>query len=205
MLYNSVRWLIFFCIIGLIALLLNKTPVKKYRKIYFAIIIVSSVVCFSQWNIPFENYIVSFPTLEKSFKYCLTENNIEIFGIFEEEKTGLVLYESENGYANYITRKDEDGWKISNINTNEIECVKTVDKHTIFVYHIKNTSERYVLISSDFTDKVAEITDSKGNVFRYVEDKDDFSKHITYFNHYGDNNFDFTVFIDGKKIDLEKT
>ena len=51
---------------------------------------------------------------------------------------------------------------------------------------------------------IAEITDSKGNKFRYVEDDDDFSNHVTYFSCYSGNDFDYLVYINGEKIDLKK-
>lgn len=51
---------------------------------------------------------------------------------------------------------------------------------------------------------IAEITDSKGNKFRYVEDNDDFSNHVTYFNCYSGNDFDYLVYINGEKFDLKK-
>lgn len=203
MLYNTVRWIIFFCIIGLVTLILNKTPVKKNRKIFKIVIIAIAVLCFTQWNIPFENYIYSFPTLEKSFNYCSTAKNAEIFGFFEEESSGLVLYESENGYSNYIAQKTTDGWKVSNVNTYEVECAKTEEEYNMLVYHVKNTSDRYVLISTDFIDEIVTVTDSEGNAFKYVEDENDFSKHTTYFHCYSGENFDYKVFIDGEEYLLK--
>lgn len=187
----------------MVALILSKTPVKKNRKVSGIVIIAISVLCFTQWNIPFENYIYSFPTLEKSFNYISTSKYAEIFGFFEEESSGLVLYENEDGYSNYIAQKTTDGWKVGNINTYEVECVKTEDKYNMLVYHVKNTSDRYVLIGTDFVDKIATITDSEGNAFRYVEDKDDFSNHITYFYCYSGNDFDYKVFIDGEEYILK--
>ncbi len=204
MLYNFIRWIIFFAIIGLVLLIINKSRIKQYKKFSKAVIIIVALICFSQWNIPFENYIYSFPSLEKSFNYCSTTKQVEIFGFFEEENSGLVLYESEHGYSNYIAQKTNKGWKISNIKTYDVECVKVEDNYNILVYRIKNTHDRYILISTDFTDMIAEITDSKGNKFRYVEDNDDFSNHVTYFNCYSGNDFDYLVYINGEKIDLKK-
>lgn len=204
MLYNFIRWIIFFAIIGLVLLIINKSRIKQYKKFSKAVIIIVALICFSQWNIPFENYIYSFPSLEKSFNYCSTTKQVEIFGFFEEENSGLVLYESEHGYSNYIAQKTNKGWKISNIKTYDVECVKVEDNYNILVYRIKNTHDRYILISTDFTDMIAEITDSKGNKFRYVEDNDDFSNHVTYFRCYSGNDFDYLVYINGEKIDLKK-
>lgn len=203
MLYNFVRWIIFFIIIGIVLLIIKKSPLKKHSVISKAIPIIVAVICFSQWNIPFENYIYSFPSLEKSFNYCNTAKQVEFFGFFEEKNSGIILYESENGYANYIAQKTDDGWRISNTNTYNVECVKTANDYTIVVYHIKNTDDRYILLSTDFNKtQPAEITDSKGNSFRYVEDKDDFLNHITYFSCYSGNDFDYTVHINGEKVEL---
>ena len=202
MLYNFVRWIISFIIIGIVLLIIKKSPLKKHSVISKAIPIIVAVICFSQWNIPFENYIYSFPSLEKSFKYCNTDKHVEILTVFEEKNSGIVLYESENGYANYIALKTDDGWKISNIKTYNIECVKTENNYTMVVYHIKNTDERYILISADFIDPTAKITDSKGNIFKYVEDTDDLFKYTTYFHCYSGNDFDYTVYINGEKVEL---
>ncbi len=203
MLYNFVRWIIFFAIMGFVLLIVKKSFLKKHSKVSKVILVIVAVICFSQWNIPFENYVYSFPSLEKSFKYCSTDKHVEIFGFFEEENSGLVLYESENGYSNYIAQKTADGWKISNIKTCNVECAKNKNNYDMVVYRIKDTDERYVLISTDFTDNVSEITDSKGNKLKCVEDNDDFSNHITYFSSYSGNDFDYIVYIDGEKIDLK--
>lgn len=194
--YNLVRWVIFVIVMGSLVLLIRKRSFNKVIK--SVLLVVVALILFSLWNIPFENYFLSFETLEKSFSYYVPQQDIEILKTFEGENSGMLIYKSVDGYANYIAYKDEKGWKIGNSNTNYIESQKVLDRYSSFVYKVEGTEDRYIWITASFVDDSAEITDSNGKRFESVKH----GSHVSYY-FYTNEDFDYTVVIDGVVYSLK--
>lgn len=197
--YNSIRWIIFFVIIGCTALLIRKITLKNSKIIKTIVLIVVAITVFIFWDIPFENCLLSFKTIQKSFNYYSMQSNVEVFETFEGETSGILLYKCDNGYSNYIASKTEKGWKIGNSNTIQIECQKSIGRYNIVVYKVKETQDIYVWINISFVNDVAEITDSKGEQFEYIQD----GNHVMYYRAYYDDSFDYKVIIDNETYSLK--
>ena len=194
--YNLVRWVIFVIVMGSLVLLIRKRSFNKVIK--SVLLVVVALILFSLWNIPFENYFLSFETLEKSFSYYVPQQDIEILKTCEGENSGMLIYKDGDTYAKYIAPKTDDGWKIGDSKTYSIECKKNIDKYSAVVYKVSNSEDRYVRITASFVDDSAEITDSNGKRFESVKH----GSHVSYY-FYTNEDFDYTVVIDGVVYSLK--
>lgn len=194
--YNLVRWAIILLLVGFSIWLKRKWFSNK--KLFYPVCIIVAIICLVQLNMPFENYLYSFPSIEKVFKYYESSKDVIVLGTCIGEESGMLIYKDGDTYAKYIAPKTDDGWKIGNRNTYSIECEKNIDKYRTVVYKVSNSEDRYVRITASFVDDSAEITDRNGKRFESVKH----GSHVSYY-FYTNEDFDYTVVIDGVTFSLK--
>lgn len=189
-LYVVIRILIAVLLIAVILLINKKRPfIKKHSTL--AIIIIA---CFSLSAvlhlIPFENAFVSFETPEEAANYY---SNSDIENIIYGDSSCLILYKSETN-ARQILTKEENGWKIHTGFENKQSHMTLIDRTTVYVINLKNSTDQYIVIR-DLSKNELNISDNIESVFYRTEDG-------TYFAYLSSLSNDYFLIIDGKECKL---
>ncbi len=189
-LYVFVRILITVLLIAVIFLINKIRPfIKKHSTL--AIIVIACFSLSAVMNlIPFENVFTSFETPEEAANYY---SNSDIENIIYGENTCLVLYKSETN-ARKILTKEENGWKIHTGFENKQSHMTLIDRTTVYVINLKNSTDQYLVVSNAFKNEL-KISDNIDSVFYRTEKG-------TYFAYLSNLSNDYILNIDGKECKL---
>lgn len=142
-----------------------------------------------------------YQTPEEAFNHSFTFKNVKLKEILEGDKTAMAIYSDNGVTTSRIFEKDERGWK--KLSKNLFSPDKSAEYDEVYL-DIRNYSGTNVISISDLKagENPAEIHDSIGTVFQtYSIVKDTYT--IKYwFAELEKLEDDYTVFINGNKIEF---
>ncbi|MBR6614096.1 MAG: arginine--tRNA ligase [Clostridia bacterium] len=153
--YNFVRIIILTIITLILLIIILKNKSAKTKTGFIIGLIIWNVCRGILYNIPFENYFMSFETPEDIVKY-MGRDNYET--TIEGKETALMLYTSQNGaFIMEFVNKVDGKYKLPTTKIPKIERKLTTDYGDVTIYNVLNTQDYYMDIAWICTKDIQEI------------------------------------------------
>ena len=201
--FGILRILVGF-LLGFIVFIFGFKFVKTQPKRWFSIIVIDilliTILCF----VPFENWVYSFKSAEDVYKYYyFSEEKAEL--VIEGEQSDFVVGRKNEVSTFLIVPKTADGWKIG-ISLNDKRIVeKFFNGITVHINQYKNTNDYFITVF-DINGGELNISDDYNTKFFSLEDNSEFlgKTFVTYYAHISDFNPQYSVTVNGEKIELQR-
>jgi hypothetical protein len=202
--YDGIRLSIFTVIFLAVWLIISKSSrANKKRKTRIAFI-VCVIFALLSTLVPLENQLIAFHSAETAFKY---NRKGDINAVIGGKRSAMILYSDTKTSAPTIYPRTERGYNLdvyprfSTENYSAKSKEKSDELYNIVIYHVKKTSDFYLMIWKSFSTNTIEISDNYSSEFICIEEGEkDGSKYFQYYAYVENLSLnDYEILINGAK------
>lgn len=201
---SSIIRLIIGCIfLGCSIIVIRKSKVIHKHMLYVVFMSISIVLIAILSMIPFENLFITFNSPEAAYEYfSFGQSNIEL--VVEGNNCDFIIDRKNDSDTYLMIPKTADGWKIGIGSNTKRVGQKLSNGVSVYVYQYKNTSDYFVTIL-DTNGGESNISDDYNTVFYSLERYNvSLEKNfVTYYAHIPNFNSQYSIIVNGDKIELK--